>query len=70
MWFLTNSSLIFGLNLDGTDPDSVQFVDVGGDLDIEVVLGSRVAVDLSGELYLATPYNVSLINCSQEPKFT
>ena len=69
-WLLTNSSLYFALNLDGTDPDFVQFVDIGGDLDMEVVPGSRVAVELGERVYLATPYNVSLLDCSQDPKLT
>ena len=70
-WFLTNSSLFFALNLDGTDPESVQFVDIGDDLEIEVVQGSRVATDAGETVFLATPYNVSLLDCSsQDPKFT
>ena len=70
VWFLTNTSLYFALNLDGADPDIVQFVDIGGELEVEVGPGSLVTVDLWGEVYLATPYNVSLLDCSQEPKYT
>ena len=70
VWFLTNTSLFFGLNLDGADPDSVQFVDIGDDLDLEVEPGSRLAVEVGERVYLATPYNVSLLDCSQEPKLT
>ena len=70
VWFLTDDSLYFALNLDGGDPGRVQFVDISDGLDMGLATGSQIAVDLNQLVYVATPYNVTLLNCSQDPKFT
>ena len=70
MWFLTEDGLYFVLNLDGGDPDQVEFIDISDDLEIDVVPGSQLAVDVSEMVYIATPYNVTLLECAGDPKFT
>ena len=68
VWFLTNSSLYFVLNLDGGDPGRVQFIDVGDELEVDVTSDSRVAVDTYDAVFLATPHNVTLLECSMDMK--
>ena len=68
VWFLTDSSLYFALNLDGGDPGRVQFVNVTSSLELEISPGSRLAVDAGGRVYVATPTNVTLLNCGQGTK--
>ena len=70
MWFLTDDGLYFVLNLDGGDPDGVEFIGISDDLEIEVAPDSHLAVDVSESVYLATPYNVTLLECARDPKFT
>lgn len=70
MWFLTNSSLFFVLNLDGGSPEDVVFIDIGAELDLDIVTGSQIAVDVGGRVYVATPFNVTLLDCAPDPKYT
>ena len=68
MWFLTDSSLYFALNLDGGDPRQAQFVNVTASLDLEISAGSRLAMGAGDSVYLATPTNVTLLDCTQLTK--
>ena len=70
VWFLTESSLYFALNLDGSDPERVQFVNVSGDLEFDIFPDSQMAVDMSSSIFVATPYNVTLLDCAQAQKYS
>lgn len=66
LWFLTNSTLYFALNLDGGPPELVQFIDLSEGLEIDILPDSRIAVDITETLYVATPYNVTMLECSED----
>lgn len=70
MWFLTNSSLYFVLNLDGGSPERVQFISISDGLEVDIVPDSQLAVDMSQSVYIATPDNVTLLDCAGDPKYT
>ena len=63
VWFLTQSKLLFVTGLGG-DPKEVRFRDVGGGLGLEIEENSRIAVDISHGVYVTTPFQVVLLNCS------
>ena len=64
VWFLTITRLLFAENL-GSDPAKVTFTNVTDSLRLAVSEGSRVAPGPGGEVYLVTPTDVTLLNCSQ-----
>ena len=66
VWFLTDSSLYFALDLDGGDPEQAKFVDISGALELDIYPGSRLAVGGEGTVYLATSSNVTLLDCAQD----
>lgn len=70
VWFLTNTSLYFVMNLDGGDPEDVVFLDIGSELEIDIVTDSQMAVDVGEAVYIVTPFNVTLLNCAPDPKYT
>lgn len=47
----------------------VEFLNVSQTLGLMVTAGSMVAVDIGGKVYLATPENITLLDCSEEFEF-
>ena len=66
VWFLTDSRLLFVRNLTGKDPRDVVFVNVSSSIGLEVGNKSRIAADVYQRLYLVTPTNVTLLDCSKD----
>ena len=67
VWFLTQSKLLFVSGLGG-DPKEVTFLDVGGGLGLEIEENSSIAVDILHGVYITTPFEVVLLNCSGSMK--
>ena len=62
IWVLTDTELFFARNF----YSEVEFLNVSDTLGLEVVPGSMVAVGTEGLVYLATPQNITLLDCSQD----
>lgn len=64
LWALTESELFFLENL-GSKVNSVDVENVSATLELEVVPGSRLVLDVGGHsMYLVTPSNVTLLDCN------
>ncbi len=51
--------MFFGTNF----YDNVEFLNVSETIGLSVLAGSMVAVATGGEVYLATPINITLLDC-------
>jgi len=65
VWLLRTNSLVCVSNIATTTPSLVQFADVGTSLGIEIVNGSRLAVEPASGLYIVSPMTITRLNCSQ-----
>ena len=65
VWLVTESQLLFAENLNGTEPTAVEYLNISDNLGLVVMRNSHVAVDLGYKVYLITPENVTLLDCSQ-----
>ena len=65
VWLLGTTNLVCVSNLASNTPSLVQFTDVSANLGIEIVNGSRVAVEPAYGLYIITPTTITRLNCSQ-----
>ena len=63
IWLLTESELFFVENLGESDDVSVEFQNVSATMELDVTPGSRVVLDIGGQVYLVTPTNVTLLDC-------
>ena len=69
VWFLTETELIFSFGLTGGSASEVGFLNVSAMLALEVEgEGGRVAVVGSNQVYLVTPANITLLDCSPGTK--
>ncbi len=62
VWVLTDSDLFFGTNF----YEDVEFLNVSETIGLSVSAGSMVTVATGGEVYLATPINITLLDCSSD----
>ena len=65
VWLLGTSNLVYISNLATSTPSLVQFTDVSSILGIEIVNGSRLAVEPTSGLYIISPTTITRLNCSQ-----
>lgn len=65
VWLLGTTNLVYVSNLATSTPGLVQFTDVSANLGIEIVNGSRLAVEPASGLYIISPTTITRLNCSQ-----
>lgn len=65
VWLLGTTNLVCVSNLATSTPSLVQFTDVSTNLDIEIVNGSRIAVEPMSGLYIVSPTTIVRLSCSQ-----
>ena len=65
VWLLGTTNLVCVSNLATKNPGLVQFTDVSASLGLEIVNGSRLAVEPGYGLYVITPTTITRLNCSQ-----
>jgi len=64
VWLLGMTNLVYISNLATSMPSLVQFTDVSSVLGIEIVNGSRLAVEPPSGLYIISPTMITRLNCS------
>ena len=64
IWLLGPTYLVCISNLATKNPVLVQFTDVSANLGLEIVNGSRLAVEPGYGLYVITPTTITRLNCS------
>lgn len=64
VWLLGTTNLVYVSNLATSMPSLVQFTDVSANLGIEIVNGSRLAVEPASGLYIISPTTITRLNCS------
>lgn len=67
-WLLTDADLVFVRKLTSLSSE-VEFLNVSQTLSLTVTKGSRVAADMAGMVYLVSPDNITLLDCSEEFEF-
>lgn len=65
VWLLGTTNLACVSNLATNTPSLVQFTDVSTNLGIEIVNGSRLAVEPAYGLYIISPTTITRLNCSR-----
>lgn len=65
VWLLGTTNLVYVSNLVTDTPSLVQFTDVSANLGIEIVNGSRLAIEPASGLYIISPTVITRLNCSQ-----
>ena len=65
VWLLGATNLVCVSNLATNTPGLVQFTDVSANLGIEIVNGSRLAVEPAYGLYVISPTTITRLNCSR-----
>lgn len=65
VWLLGTANLVYVSNLATNTPSLVQFTDVSANLGIEIVNGSRLAIEPASGLYIISPTTITRLNCSQ-----
>ena len=65
VWLLGTTNLVYVSNLATSTPSLVQFTDVSANLGLEIVNGSRLAVEPASGLYIISPTAIIRLDCSQ-----
>lgn len=66
VWLLTESQLLFAVNLCDGDAAEVQFLNISADLELEIEENSRIAAYSASRVYVVTPVEVTLLDCSEQ----
>lgn len=65
VWLLDSTSLYFVLGFGSSSPENVQFLNMSDNLDLNITNNTYLTLLDKEKLYLISPYEVVLLNCSQ-----
>ena len=65
MWLLDSTSLYFVLGFGSSSPETVQFLNMSDNLDLNITNNTYLNLLDKEKLYLISPYEIALLNCSQ-----